>query len=154
MKYIGALHSYIHHTFLLFNPTSLDEVCVQATHFDNRRKHVQEDPTKKPSNLPHKPFKKFKRKDKKIATVNREEGKRYFTHCKKSGHDDEHCWKLHPEKRLKQFGGKDKTKTVATVQQDLGSDSGDEGKIATVGVQGKDPLHASSNSNNESHDDE
>jgi hypothetical protein len=35
-----------------------------------------------------------------------------------------------------------------------GSDSGDEGKITTVGVQGKDPLHASSNSNNESHDDE
>jgi hypothetical protein len=45
MKYIGALHSYIHHTFLLFNPTSLDEVCVQATHLENRGKHVQEDPT-------------------------------------------------------------------------------------------------------------
>jgi hypothetical protein len=28
MKYIGALHSYIRHTFLLFNPTSLDKVCV------------------------------------------------------------------------------------------------------------------------------
>jgi hypothetical protein len=26
MKYIGALHSYIHHTLLLFNPTSLDEI--------------------------------------------------------------------------------------------------------------------------------
>jgi hypothetical protein len=40
------------------------------------------------------------------------------------------------------------------VQQDLGSNSGDEGKITTVGVQVKDSLHASSNSNNESHDDE
>jgi hypothetical protein len=40
------------------------------------------------------------------------------------------------------------------VQQDLGSDSGDEGTITAVGVQGKDSLHASSNSNNESHDDE
>jgi hypothetical protein len=40
------------------------------------------------------------------------------------------------------------------VQQDLGSDSGDEGKITAVGVQGKHSLHASSNSNNESHDDE
>jgi hypothetical protein len=40
------------------------------------------------------------------------------------------------------------------VQQDLGSDSGDEGKITVVGVQGEDSLHASSNSNNESHDDE
>jgi hypothetical protein len=154
MKYIGALHSYIRHTFLLFNPTSLDEVCVQATHLENRGKHVQEDPTKKPSNLPHKPFKKFKRKDKKTATVTREGGNPSCTHCKKSGHDDEHCWKLHPEKRPKQFGGKGKTKTVATVQQDLGSDSGDEGKITVVGVQGKYSLHASSNSNNESHDDE
>jgi hypothetical protein len=155
MKYIGALHSYIHHTLLLFNPTSLDEVCVQATHLENRGKHVQEDPTKKPSKFPHKQFKgKFQRKDKKTATVKREEGKPSCTHCKKNGHDDEHCWKLHPEKRPKQFGGKGKTKTIATVQQDLGSDSGDEEKITTVGVQGKDSLHASSNSNNESHDDE
>jgi hypothetical protein len=155
MKYIGAFHSYIRHTFLLFNPTSLDEFCVQATHLENRGKHiVQEDPTNKPSNLRHKPFKKFKRKDKKTTTVKREEGKPYCTHYKKNGHDDEHCWKLHLEKRPKQFGGKGKTKTVSTVQQDLGSDLGDEGNITSVGVQGKYSLHASSNSNNESHDDE
>jgi hypothetical protein len=99
-------------------------------------------------------FKKFKRKEKKTATIKREEGKPSFTYCKKSGHDDEHCWKLHPEKRLKQVSGKGKTKIIATVKQDLGSNSGDKGKITTVGVQGKDSLHASSNSNNESHDDE
>ena len=40
------------------------------------------------------------------------------------------------------------------MQQDLGSDSGDNGKITAVGVQGKDSIHASSSSNNESHDDE
>jgi hypothetical protein len=45
MKYIGTLHSYIRHTLLLFNPTSVDEVCVQATHLENKGKHVQEDPT-------------------------------------------------------------------------------------------------------------
>jgi hypothetical protein len=72
MKYIG-FYSDIHHTLLLFNPISLDEVCVQATHLENMGKNVQEDPTKKPSNLPHKPFKKFKMKDKKTTTVNREE---------------------------------------------------------------------------------
>jgi hypothetical protein len=154
IKYIGALHHYIRHTLLLFNPTSLDEVCMQATHIENKGKHVQEDPTKKPSNLPHKHFKKFKRKDKKTVTLKREEGKPSCTHCKKSGHDDEHCWKIHPEKRPKQFDGKGKTKTVAIVQQDLGSDLGDERKITTIGVQGKYSLHASSNSNNESHDDE
>jgi hypothetical protein len=154
MKYIGALHNYIHHTFLLFNPTSLDEVCVQATHLENRGKHVQEDPTKKPSNFPQKTFNKFKRKDKKTATVTREGGKTSCTHCKKSGHDEEHYWKLHPEKKPKQFGGKGKTRTVATVQQDLGFNSRDEGKITTIGVQGKDSLHGSSSYNDESHVDE
>jgi hypothetical protein len=154
MKYIGALHNYICHTLLFFNPTSLDEVCVQATQLENRGNNVQEVPTKKPSNFPHNQFKMFKRKDKKTATVKREEGNTSCTHCKKNGHDDEHCWKLHPEKRLKQFGGKGKTKTVAIVQQDLGSNSRDEEKFTVVGVQGKDSLHVSSNSNNESHDDE
>jgi hypothetical protein len=154
MKYIGTLHSYIRHNFLLFNPTSLDRVCVQDTHLENRGKHVQEDPTKRPSNFPHKTFKKFKRKDKKIATVTREGGKSSCTHCKKSGHDEEHCWKLHPEKNLKQFGGKGNTKTVSTVQQDLGSESGDEGNMTTIEVQGKYSLHASSSSNDESHIDE
>jgi hypothetical protein len=72
MQYIGALHNYIYHTLLFFNPTSLDEVCVQDTHLEYRGKHVQEDPTKKPSNLPHNTFKKFKRKDKKTNTVKRE----------------------------------------------------------------------------------
>jgi hypothetical protein len=101
MKYIGTLHSYIRHTFLLFNPTSLDEVCVQATHLENRGKHVQEDCTKKPSNFPQKNFNKFKRKDKKTAIVTREGGKPSCTHCKKSGHDEDHYWKLHPENKPK-----------------------------------------------------
>jgi hypothetical protein len=101
MKYTGTLHSYICHTFLLFKPTSLEEVCMQATHLENRGKHVQEDPTKKPSNFPQNTFKKFKRKDKKTATVTREGGKPSSTHCKKSGYDEEHCWKLHPEKKPK-----------------------------------------------------
>jgi hypothetical protein len=39
MKYIGALHSYIHHTLLFFNPTNLDEVCVQDTHLESRGKN-------------------------------------------------------------------------------------------------------------------
>jgi hypothetical protein len=127
---------------------------VQFIHLENRGKHVQEDPTKKPSNFPHKKFKKFKTKDKKTSIVKREEGNPYCTHCKKYGHDDEHCWKLHPEKRPKNFGGKGKKNIVSTVQQDIGSDLGDEENITMVGVQGKYSLHASSNSNNESHDDE
>jgi hypothetical protein len=140
MKYIGTLHSYIRHTFLLFNPTSLEEVCVQATHLENKGKHVQEDPMKKPSNIPHKYFEKFKRKDKKNATITREGGNPYSTHRKKSGHDEEHCWKLHLEKKPKQFGGKGKTKTIATMQQDIGSNSRDEGKIKTLEYKVKIPF--------------
>jgi hypothetical protein len=127
---------------------------VQATHLENMGKHVQEDPTKKPSNFPHKTFNNFKRKDKKTATVTREGGKPSFTHCKKSSHDEEHCWKLHLEKKPRQFSGKEKTKTTATVSQDLGSESGDEGKITGAAVQDKYSLHSSSSSNDESHIDE
>ena len=28
LKYIGGLHIYLRHTILMFNPTSLDEVCM------------------------------------------------------------------------------------------------------------------------------
>ena len=126
---------------------------MQATHLENRGKHVQEDPTKKPSNFPQKSFKKYKRKDMKTVIVTRG-GKPSCTHCKKRCHDEEHCWKLHPKKKPKQFSGKGRTKTVATVQQDLGSDLGDEAKITAVGVQVKYSLHASCSSNDESHVDE
>jgi hypothetical protein len=47
MKYICALQNYIRHTLLLFNPTSLDEVCVQATHLESRGKNgLEENPFK------------------------------------------------------------------------------------------------------------
>jgi hypothetical protein len=39
LKYIGALHSYLRHTILMFNPTNLDELCVQATHLEARGKN-------------------------------------------------------------------------------------------------------------------
>ena len=38
LKYIGGFHTYLRHTILMFNPTSLDEVCVQATHLEARGK--------------------------------------------------------------------------------------------------------------------
>ena len=43
LKYIGGLHSYLQHTILMFNPSNLDEVCVQATHLEARGKqNIQE----------------------------------------------------------------------------------------------------------------
>jgi len=40
LKYIGGLHSYLKHTILMFNPTSLDDVSIQATHLEARGKNV------------------------------------------------------------------------------------------------------------------
>jgi hypothetical protein len=99
MKYIGALHSYIRHTLLFFNPTSLDKVCVQATHLESRGKNGQEEnPFKHSKNH-------FNRKGNgKAAAAKKEEGKPSCSHCEKTGHDSKHCWKLHPELRPKQFG--------------------------------------------------
>ena len=34
LKYIGGLHSYLKHTILMFNPSNIDEVLVQATHLE------------------------------------------------------------------------------------------------------------------------
>ena len=46
--------------------------------------------------------------------------------------------------RPKKFNNKEKSKIVATTQQDLGSDFGDETKITTMGLKGKDIASASS----------
>ena len=37
LKYIGGMHSYLRHTILMFNPTNIDEVSVQATHLEDRK---------------------------------------------------------------------------------------------------------------------
>ena len=48
LNYIGDLHSHLRHTILMFNPTSLDEVCVQATHLEARGKNTFEEGRNKP----------------------------------------------------------------------------------------------------------
>ena len=48
LKYIGDLQSYLIHTILMFNPTILDEVCVQATHLEARGKNIFEEGRNKP----------------------------------------------------------------------------------------------------------
>ena len=67
-----------------------------------------------------------------------EEEKLSCKHCKKEGHDEEHCWQLHPNKRPKWSKGNKGKQKVATliVPTDLGSKSGDEAQI-TVGLAGK-----------------
>jgi hypothetical protein len=60
-------------------------------------------------------------------------------HCKKEGHDDEHCWQFHLENKPKWLKERKGRKIVAAVAQptDLGPDSGDETKITTIGLPGK-----------------
>jgi hypothetical protein len=60
-------------------------------------------------------------------------------HCKKEGHDDDHCWQLHLEKRPQWFKERKGRQTVAATTRptDLGYDSGDETKIISVGLIGK-----------------
>jgi hypothetical protein len=71
--------------------------------------------------------------------VTRKEEKPTCKHCKKEGHDEDHCWQLHPEKRPKWFKEKKGRKTVAETTRpiDLGSDLGDESKVSLVGMTGK-----------------
>ena len=87
MKYIGALHSYIRHTLLLFNPTKLDEVSVQTTHLENKGKNVWEDYKHSEDHSKRKGKGKYKR----TTTTKKEGEKLSCTHCQKHGHDDEHC---------------------------------------------------------------
>jgi hypothetical protein len=86
LKYIGGLHSYLRHTILMFNPASLDEVCVQATHLESRGKNVNVDFVKpfKPTEGKFKGKGKEKFKGEKTNTVKKE--KPTCTHCKKEGH--------------------------------------------------------------------
>lgn len=51
---------------------------------------------------------------------------------------------MHPKQRPKKFGGR-KKKNVATIQQYLGSDSGDEMTVTTTGIKGKDFEESTSN---------
>ena len=55
------------------------------------------------------------KENKREATTNNKEKKAlHCTHCEADGHDEENCWRLHPELRLKKFGGKGKKTWVLT----------------------------------------
>jgi hypothetical protein len=148
LKYIGASHSYLRHTILMFNPSNLDEVYVQATHLEARGKNQTHEGKKKSFNHGDKGKNKFKGNGKNNVVVNKEGEKFTCKHCSKDGHDEDHCWKLHPERRPKKFSNNRKSKTVAIVQHDLGSNSGDETKITTMGYQGNGFISSNSSSSN------
>lgn len=111
LKCIGGLHSYLIHNILMLSPSNLDEVLVQATHLESRGKNTFNDNfSNKPSKSKGKCKGKGKDKDKdkgkrKKTTTVKECDKPTCSHCKKEGHDDSKCWKLHPKLRPKRYKG-------------------------------------------------
>ena len=105
----------------MFNPTSLDEVHVQATNLEASGKNISEEGRKKPFKGKAKE-KTSKGKNKKNASIKKEGEKVTCKHCSKEGHDETHCWKLHPELRPKKPNNKGKQNNASTTQHDLGSD--------------------------------
>ena len=122
----------------MFNPTTLYEVFVQETHIEARGEKNPQEGSKKPFTSGEKGKKKVKGKGKKNESVKKEGEKLACKYCSKYGHDEAHCWKLHPEMKPKKFNNKGKQKTIATIQHDLGSDLGDGTNITMMGMKGKE----------------
>ena len=97
----------------------------------------------KPITSKNKEKKKQKWKERKENTVQKD--KPSCTHCKKVGHDDEHCWSLHLELKPKKFDGKRK-KTASAIQKYLGLDLGDETTVTATSIKGKNSEASTSNS--------
>jgi hypothetical protein len=72
LKYIGALHSYLRHTILMFNPSNLDEFCVQATHLEARGSNETHVGNKNPFIHGDKGKRKLKGNGKKNVVVKKE----------------------------------------------------------------------------------
>jgi hypothetical protein len=72
LRYIRALHSYLRHTILMFNPSNLNEVCVQATHLEARGRNATHKGNKKHFIHGYKGKKKFKGNGKKNVVVKKE----------------------------------------------------------------------------------
>jgi hypothetical protein len=108
MKYIGGLSSHIRNTVFMFGPTNLDEVSVQTTYIEAGKTRVGvsgESSSRKED--------KIKGNGNKANSTTVKEEKLSSKHIKKKGHDDEHCWKLHSEKRPKWFKERKGRQTVA-----------------------------------------
>jgi hypothetical protein len=109
MKYIGGLLAHTHNTVFMFGPTDLDEVFVQETYIEAEKTIVGvsgESSSRKED--------KRKGNGKKTNSTRRKEEKLSCKHCKKEGHDDDHCWQLHREKRPKWFKERIGRQTIAT----------------------------------------
>jgi hypothetical protein len=118
----------------MFGLTNLHEVYVQETYIEAGKTSVGvsgESSSRKED--------KLKWHGKKSNSVARKEESPSCKHCNKEGHDEDHCWQLHPEKRPKWFKEKKGRQRFAATTQPtyLGLDSGDESKVSLVGMTSK-----------------
>jgi len=134
LKCIGNLHSYLQHILLMFNHDDFDEVCVQAIHIESGDKPFKFSPqSSKELEIKDSNDSKEKNNLKRNKSAIAHKERPTCSHCQRIGHDESKCWKLHPELNPKKFlKEKDEKKAIAAVQQDLGSDSGDERRITTI----------------------
>ena len=80
---------------------------------------------------------KGKWKSNKTTTMKDEGNNPTCSHSRNKGHEEEKCWKLHPELKPKWAQPRKGKKNTTTIVQDLGSDSEDETKLKTMGIKGK-----------------
>jgi hypothetical protein len=109
MKYVRGLPAHIRNTVFMLKPTNLDEVSVQATYIEAGKTRVGlsgESSSRKDD--------KRKGNGKKSNSMTRREEKISCKNCKKEGNDDDHCWKLRPEKRPKWLKERKGRQTIAT----------------------------------------
>ena len=81
LKYIGGLHSYLMHTILMFNPTNLDEVCVQATHLEERGKESIDEKSDNFLEYEGKVNGNFNGRGKRNSSIKKEKEKLTCKHC-------------------------------------------------------------------------
>jgi len=129
----------------MFNPSNLDEVCVQATHLEAKEKQNIEEKGESEGKGKEKGR---KWKGKKNASIKKEKEKLTCKNYSNIDHDEDHYWQLHPKLKLDRLKAKEKGKTVAIVEKDLGSYSRDETKITAMGLKGQ---HVESTSSSNSH---
>lgn len=100
----------------MFNPTNLDEVCVQVTHLESKGQSVNDVFSMKPIQVKE-GKNKIKEKQKWTTIMKKEYEKPSCSYFKKEEYDEDKCWKLHLELRPKWIQDrKHKQMTVSIVQ--------------------------------------
>ena len=92
LKYVGGLHSYLRNTILMFNPTNIYEVCVQATHLEARGKQNIDEKIESEG----KGKGKFYGRGKRYTSFKTKKEKLACKNFSRTGHDEDHYWKLLP----------------------------------------------------------